>query len=931
YDIGNKPIGTYTLKVCARTASADLDCVEQPVHITQGSPAMIITRTVTRQGNFFRVELGLKNNGNVDAYLDTLSDEVLGFQPADRSFSSNTAINTWYHAASHEADVEVQFVTGNDDWLRLTPGNQRTIAYVMVPIMYETNASYGIGSSDVVLCYMSGSGTGPRQCQSFPLATTQVTNAANGASEALINSLYAAFGGSDYLLTTNPGRLFDFYTDTDVPPVLASMATLAYHKNGVIGYLDSYDKYVLDDLVEKNGAWKQAMHPDFFVKNKGYLLIVGETEIVDAWYEGTGSFTTWPEIPDRVRNTDLWYANTAGETARPELVVGRIVGDNPIYLRNGMSGAIAVAEGTAEFDRSHALLASGRGSGVTSNFIPTVDIIEDVLSAAGVNVYKFHTYYVSDPAGEFAAHTADRDVWFFRDHGYEDGWSDVLGTSGVLWRDLGSTRPVAFAAACLAGNYEDTDDLNLPDAFMNKGAGAYIGSTEISNRPTNDFASKYFFRNWPLGQSVGVALNNARIAVWDDDGATYDNGKLWAFEYELYGDPKFGLVPGMKAAADVSTPTVPAAILEIHVPNYEVERVDGADRVSIPGGLLRLEPGRYEVPYWQVTLDYPQGARVASITLTSVASPVITSGLQLITTTSQMDCEGCPILPPPPLLDTASWVPPLDPKFEWSADVNPDGRTTLFLKVYPFFYNPATTDVQFYQDFTFNIGTYAVPVSIVEVDTDKTTYPINGSGVITLLLSNTGAMADFFVDAALVEPVSGEVVSGLLLKSVHALSGTASLELPFDGAGIPTGDYAIRVRVLDGESRVMDSALVDVALGIRSGAVTTLNAPTFFKPGQAINASLTFNNAGDIALNGVAYIEVYPTGSVTRTAIFTQTITNLQPAQSINFPATWNTTGVSHGAYRLIGYVKYAENLTSNAKEVILSTTAKVYLPLVLR
>ena len=34
------------------------------------------------------------------------------------------------------------------------------------------------------------------------------------------------------------------------------------------------------------------MHPDFFVKNKGYLLIVGETEIVPAHYAGPGNFTT---------------------------------------------------------------------------------------------------------------------------------------------------------------------------------------------------------------------------------------------------------------------------------------------------------------------------------------------------------------------------------------------------------------------------------------------------------------------------------------------------------------------------------------------------------------------------------------------------------------------------------------------------------------
>ncbi|MBI5566132.1 MAG: DNRLRE domain-containing protein, partial [Chloroflexi bacterium] len=666
YSIANKPIGTYTLKVCARATSTELDCVEQPVNIVQGNPTLAITRTVTRQGNFFRVDLGIKNNGTVDAYLDTLSDEVLGFQPADVNFSGNAEISTFYRPITHKADVDFQFVTGTDEWLRLTPGNQRTISYVMIPIMYETGSSYGIGTANVRLCYMSGSGTGPRDCEWFPLGTTQVTDAATGASESLIPSLFAAYKTSDYLLTTNPGRLYDFYTDVDVPPVLATMATLAYYKNGVIGYLDTYGVDALDNIVEKNGAWKQALHPDFFVKNKGYLLIVGETEIVPAHYAGPGNFTTYPGIPDKVRNTDLWYANTAGETARPELVVGRIVGNNPSMLINGMSGAIAVADGSADFDRSHALLVSGRGEGVTSNFMPTVDIIADELRADGVSVSTLHSYLVTDPHAQFVGRTPDRDVIFYRDHGNEDEWSGVLSTSQVLGLDFGNTRPVAFAAACLAGNFEDTDDVNLPDAFMNKGVGAYIASTELSERGTNDFASKYFFRHWPIDQSAGVALNNTRIAAWDDDGPFYDHGKLWAFEYQLYGDPKFGKLTTTHAPAGLpnpAAPTVPVTALQVNIPDYVVEHIDGYDRVSLPGGLLRLEPGRYEVPYWQVQVDYPKGTRVSTVTLTSLSTPVITTGLHLITTTNQMDCEGCPVLPPPPLTDTATWAPPLDPKY----------------------------------------------------------------------------------------------------------------------------------------------------------------------------------------------------------------------------------------------------------------------------
>ena len=58
----------------------------------------------------------------------------------------------------------------------------------------------------------------------------------------------------------------------------------------------------------------------------------------------------------------------------------------------------------------------------------------------------------------------------------------------------------------------------------------------------------------------------------------------------------------------------------------------------------------------------------------------------------------------PPLLDTAGWAPPLDPKYAWEAETNGDGSTTLILKVFPFFYNVLSTDAQFYPDFTFEVG-----------------------------------------------------------------------------------------------------------------------------------------------------------------------------------------------------------------------------------
>ncbi len=69
--------------------------------------------------------------------------------------------------------------------------------------------------------------------------------------------------------------------------------------------------------------------------------------------------------------------------------------------------------------------------------------------------------------------------------------------------------------------------------------------------------------------------------------------------------------------------------------------------------------------------------------------------------------------------------------------------------------------------------------------------------------------------------------------------------------------------------------MADVTLGIQSGAVIALSAPTFFKPGDLLETTLVFSNTGEVVINGVVYIEVYPTSEVTRTALFMQTLNAL--------------------------------------------------------
>ena len=117
------------------------------------------------------------------------------------------------------------------------------------------------------------------------------------------------------------------------------MAQLAYLKNGVLGYLDTYCSDTLDALIESGGASSDALRPDFRANDaRGYVLLVGENEIIPTQAGGYG-----------VGYSDLRYASTSGQ-AKPELVLGRVIGNNAPSLNQALQAAIRTYEGQTNFN-----------------------------------------------------------------------------------------------------------------------------------------------------------------------------------------------------------------------------------------------------------------------------------------------------------------------------------------------------------------------------------------------------------------------------------------------------------------------------------------------------------------------------------------------------------------------------------------------------
>jgi hypothetical protein len=911
-NLTGKSVTAHTLEAYALATDGTPATRQRTITIEPGTSSVDVTRQVTRVGNYYRIVLILKNIGNMDAHVDKLEDTLMGFQAVRKAFGPTYTVNTIYNHALRESIVTLDLKNGTQTSYTLAPGAQVTIEYVAVPILYESDVDYSIGyESGTQVYYTIGSGT---YLVRMPFYEPVV----------IWSQISDALETSNYLIMTNPQELFahtahidwgTFTNPTDrVQEVLSSMAYLAYLKNGVLGYLDTTQSGVIDSLLESGGDWADALHPDFRETDaRGYVLFVGENEIIPTQAGGYG-----------VDASDLRYASTSGQ-AKPELVLGRIVGNDAPSLNQALQAAIRTYEGQTNFNRSQAILYSGRGEG-NSTFWSDVKGYASQLDSE-FTVTKLHgTDYTEDNFYDtFQPLVANQDVILYRGHGNPTSWFG-LGPSNVPGLVMTPTSPFVFSLACTAGAYEGDGEYGLTDAFMRYGAANYIGSVKVSSRPYNSWAGTAFFNRWNSSATIGYAFTDLKRDKWAEDDSGW---REWIYEYQLYGDPKYGAVSTQaNAALSADGPLAPAATLDVHVPDYQLTlNEEGQQLVNIPGGLMLLEAGQYQIPYWSVGQTYPKGQQIQAVTMTTRSGLLATTGLNIPTVTTAIDCMTCGANQ---VADDSGWYPELDKQYRWTTEQNPDGSVTLVVVVYPMYYNAQTTDVLFYQDYTFDVLTTTTGIEITSLLTDQPVYHKGDKVMIDLTANNSGALQDFIV-AASVKTLSDELTAGLPLRSLHALTGTAATNLEWDTTGFAAGSYYVEVELQDDEGNLLDREVREFTLGVAAGEVTALKAtPALFKIGNSVAVTLTFQNTGDVPITGTAYIQIAHANGLTFTQVFTHPVTNLAAGQTFNVADVWPTTGMPTGDYTALGYVSDALQVL-DSKAAALSTTAKVYLPLILR
>ncbi|MHC4213134.1 MAG: C25 family cysteine peptidase [Planctomycetota bacterium] len=667
------------------------------------------------------------------------------------------------------------------------------------------------------------------------------------------------------------------------------------------------DKWALDDLMDEGGEWADKLHPDW--ASEGYLLIIGETQIIPAFTETHDLGATGTK---RIEASDTSYANTAGEAKYPELCIGRIIGNNAARLIKPIQTSLDILRGDKDFSNNFGFSASGHARGMSGesdeiDFTPERRSVAGKLRDNGFTVSEAHEPDVT----EFFAQANGRNAIYFGGHGSTWGWDDVNNADVDNNFDTFGLAPLVFGASCLTGRY--IGGYSLAESFLNNDASSYIGATENGYGPHVFWLASRFFDRFYVGRQIGHALKYAKRTLqgagrysWDRPVERYN-----ASVFHLFGDPKLTLNT-YTASSSASTSskmlltagsplTGPVSSLQINVPNYDVDSSGGYDYVRIPDGDALLVPDMPEVPTYTVTIDFPPGYKVQDVTMTECGAETSGVGLNLpIVDLAVRQQQGGTQGQQPP--SGPDWYP--DRAFDWETISEPNDHTCLVVTVYPFYYNSKTTQHMFYQSYDFDIDYITSDVTIKSLRCDKNTYSPGDTATIGAYLLNSSQQPANIIAEAIITTASGKPVYGWPIRLLKNVQGLASCSWSADTNDTDPNEYIASLTLKDPTGTVLDSASCNFRIGRALAQITNHSVnPECFTADNNVIISSTLTNTGDIPLTGTLYVEVQRTDGSLATQ-YTKDFNDVPNNGTVSSNIVWWAT-LPRGECTIIAYAIY--------------------------
>jgi len=886
--------------------------------ITDDIPQLSVSRLSSlppsTNDDAYTITLMVENNGISEARNVQIRERITGM-------ISPTTATSLSPVTTREFDLTIPVPN-------IAAGGFTVVSYDLIPLLYATYSTFGVNiSTPSNITY--GSPSGQTFSGDFSIPVTFSSSTALGWIR-----------GKDYAIATNVSRLRSLNTAAQAGQVIEEAARLALARDGVVAELETTDRYAIEKLV--NSSWNGRLGYIGFGGWR-FLLFVGCQGVVPSFHMVHKCSS---DDPREAPIADNIYADVnTGDDFKPEVIVGRLPGEDADSLVDQIQNSLT------GISNDRVVLMSGTGDG-QSAFVNATDDVDGYLGQYTTHV-KRHWKDVPDLLtrwSNFIADAPNTDLVVYRDHGLEWCWGNdcEVRTANLATLDFGTKHPMVWSIACLTGDVRE--DPSLAEAFLERGAAVFIGATEVSPRTPNNKFARYLAKYHTMSAfypTIGDAFKWAKRKVIDE---TIYFGS-WCYvdvrvkqlvnEYNLYGDPKRYETPTTKALAVSRTEAAgegpPPDSIELVLPDYEVTTTEsGTDSVRFPvdeGGTLN-EEGQPIVPIYIYRVTFGPEYKVSNVTLEDRGGLETESGLNL--PVASFADNGGRQDQARSQSEVSSTFPPPEIRYDWEVEEQLDSSHVLLLKVYPFYYDSTTTEIDFYRNHAFTVNWNTSATTITDIEPFEEIFPLGEpiEGLVGIHQGSGSVMANFEVD--LLDESTGEVVASMDPRAVGLDEGTPTLDFGIPLAATEPSTYLLRVR-LTTVDELFDEATKRIRVGILSaiGEAFTVDPDPAggFEIGDPITADAWFQNNGPNPISGRAQLQVVDTATARIVAEHVEDAV-VAPATAHNAQMIWESTLATEGTYRISAVFEYdgistdpmtADVFTLRSMGVALATDREVY------